>query len=139
MCSSDLDMRALVGSDRQIVDARGAGRFAGTEPEPRAGLRSGHIPGSLNVPFLTLLESGAKSWKSPDAIRAIFAAAGVDLTKSMVTTCGSGVSACSLAFGAYLAGSPDTAIYDGSWVEWGADATLPIETGPARHGSAGRQ
>jgi thiosulfate/3-mercaptopyruvate sulfurtransferase len=117
---------------RQLLDARSAGRFAGIEPEPRAGLRSGHIPGSKNLPFLTLLNAETKTWKDPAAIRAAFAAAGIDLAQPLVTTCGSGVSACSLAFGAALAGKGDTAIYDGSWVEWGADAALPLETGPAK-------
>jgi thiosulfate/3-mercaptopyruvate sulfurtransferase len=121
---------------RQLLDARSAGRFAGTEPEPRAGLRSGHIPGSRNLPFLSLLDAGTRTWKDPAAIRAAFAAAGIDLAKPLVTTCGSGVSACSLALGAALAGKDDTAIYDGSWVEWGADPALPLETGPAADKSA---
>lgn len=116
---------------RQLLDARSAGRFAGTEPEPRAGLRSGHIPGAKNLPFLTLLNPETKTWKDPAAIRAAFASAGIDLAQPLVTTCGSGVSACSLAFGAALAGKGDTAIYDGSWVEWGADPALPLETGAA--------
>ena len=116
---------------RQLLDARSAGRFAGTEPEPRAGLRSGHIPGSKNLPFLSLINGDTKTWKDPAAIKAAFEAAGIDLGQPLVTTCGSGVSACSLAFGAALAGKTDTAIYDGSWVEWGADPALPLETGPA--------
>ncbi|MSO72910.1 MAG: sulfurtransferase [Rhodospirillaceae bacterium] len=113
----------------QILDARSAGRFAGTEPEPRVGLRSGHIPASRNLPFMALIDGPTKTWRDPAAIAKAFADAGIDLSKPLTTTCGSGVSACALALGAFLAGKADTAIYDGSWIEWGGDASLPIETG----------
>jgi thiosulfate/3-mercaptopyruvate sulfurtransferase len=112
----------------QLLDARGKGRFEGTEPEPRTGLRSGHIPGSANLPFLSLIDADAKTWKDAATIRAAFAHAGIDLAKPLTTTCGSGVSACTVALGAYLIGKADTAIYDGSWIEWGADTALPLET-----------
>lgn len=118
----------------QVLDARSKGRFEGSDPEPRAGQRSGHIPGSLNLPFLALFNSESKTWKTGDEINSAFASAGVDLSKPLVTSCGSGVTACALAFGAYLVGHKDTAIYDGSWVEWVADENLPLETGPARGG-----
>ncbi|MBD24831.1 MAG: 3-mercaptopyruvate sulfurtransferase [Candidatus Marinimicrobia bacterium] len=112
----------------QVLDARSSGRFEGTEAEPREGLRGGHIPESRNLPFLELLEPDSKTWKNGKKLRSSFANAGIDLGKPLVTTCGSGVSACALALGAYLAGNTKTTIYDGSWVEWGADKSLPIET-----------
>lgn len=127
------EMRANIDEARfQTLDARGQGRFEGTEPEPRPGLRSGHIPGSLNLPFLQLIDAETKVWKPLESIRERFAAAGVDLGRPLATTCGSGVSACALAFGAYLIGKTDVALYDGSWIEWGSDADVPIVKGPAR-------
>ena len=112
----------------QVVDARSAGRFAGTEPEARAGLRPGHIPGSKNLPYLNLFNDDG-SWKQGAALQAEFDAAGVDLAKPVVATCGSGVTAAVLAYGAYLLGHKHVAIYDGSWSEWGASATNPVVTG----------
>ena len=125
----DLDaMRANIGSRAaQVLDARSAGRFAGTEPEPRAGLRGGHIPGSLNLPYETLYEADG-TLKSPDELRGAVAAAGVDLGRPIVTTCGSGVTASVLALTLYLLGRRDVAVYDGSWSEWGGRADTPIET-----------
>lgn len=120
--------RAVKLRDEQIVDARAAGRFRGEEIEPRKGLRSGHIPGSVNVPFKTLLNDD-QTMKSPDETRAIFEAAGVDLTKPVATTCGSGVTACVLTLALHRLGHTRNAVYDGSWVEWGAYDDLDVETG----------
>lgn len=120
--------RAVKLRDEQIVDARAAGRFRGEEIEPRKGLRSGHIPGSVNVPFKTLLNDD-QTMKSPDEARAIFEAAGVDLTKPVATTCGSGVTACVLTLALHRLGHTRNAVYDGSWVEWGAYDDLDVETG----------
>lgn len=114
----------------EIVDARGPARFAGEEAEPRPGLEPGHIPGSRNLPYASLFEADG-TWKRGDALRAAFDAAGVDLDKPMVATCGSGITACSVAFGAHLLGKDDVAVYDGSWSEWGADPATPKATGPA--------
>ncbi len=114
----------------QVVDARPAGRFEGTAPEPRAGLRGGHIPGSRNLPHDRLFNADG-TWKQGDALAAAFAAAGVDVTKPLVTTCGSGITAAVLAFGATLLGAKDVALYDGSWSEWGASPTAPVVTGAA--------
>ena len=112
----------------QIVDARSAGRFAGTEPEPRAGLRGGHVPASLSLPFGELIDPESRTLLDADALRDRFAAAGVDLGRPVVTTCGSGVSAAVLTLALHLIGHRDLAIYDGSWSEWGARDDTPVET-----------
>ena len=122
-------MQANLASGRaQVVDARSPGRFQGAEPEPRPGLTGGHIPGSRNLPFgdLTGPDGGLLE---PQALRRRFTAAGIDLARPVVATCGSGVSACVLALGLHLLGHPDSAVYDGSWAEWGAGADTPIEQG----------
>lgn len=116
--------------DAVIIDARAAARFRGEAPEPREGLRSGHIPGSRNVPYLTLLNDG-QTMKPPAELRAIFEAAGVDLSRPAITTCGSGVTAAVLALALERIGKTDWSLYDGSWSEWGQFATLPIATGDA--------
>jgi len=110
----------------QVLDARSAGRFAGTEPEPRAGLRGGHIPGSLNLPYDSLYRADG-TLQSPEELRAALQGAGVDLARPVVTTCGSGVTASVLALALYLVGRRDVAVYDGSWSEWGGRPDTPIE------------
>ncbi len=112
------------GSD-QIIDARAAARFEGTAPEPRPGLRSGHIPGSKNLPYDVLLNPDG-TFKSASQIEEIFKNAGIDATKPIVTSCGSGVTASVLSLALAIIGQPDSAVYDGSWSEWGADESLPI-------------
>lgn len=116
--------------DHEIIDARAKGRFRGEVAEPRAGLRSGHIPGSRSVFFMDLLNDD-KTMKDPDALRAVFVAAGVDLSKPAITTCGSGVTAAVLSLALERIGKSDHSLYDGSWSEWGAFPTLPIATGDA--------
>ncbi|AXI48317.1 3-mercaptopyruvate sulfurtransferase [Sulfitobacter sp. SK012] len=116
--------------DPQIVDARAASRFRGDAPEPREGLRAGHIPGARNVPFGDLLNSD-KTMKSVDATRTIFETAGVDLSKPIITSCGSGVTAAILALALERLGHNAWSLYDGSWAEWGMFPTVPVATGDA--------
>jgi thiosulfate/3-mercaptopyruvate sulfurtransferase len=120
---------SLRAHDAQLIDARPAARFSGEVPEPRAGLRGGHMPGALNVPFAGLLNPDG-TMKARDELRAAFQAAGVDLERAIVTTCGSGVSAAVLALALARLGRDDVAVYDGSWTEWGGRADTPVVTGP---------
>ena len=114
--------------DWQIVDARGPERFRGDAPEPREGLRAGHIPGSFNVHYAELLNADG-TMKRCDALREAFTDAGVDLKKRIITTCGSGVTAAILSLGLEMLGHRDVALYDGSWSEWGQFDQLKVETG----------
>jgi len=121
-------MKAII-KDRSadIIDARSAERFAGRAPEPRPGVRPGHIPGSLNLPYGKLLNADG-TLKSKPEIEKLFARAGVDLSKPIVASCGSGITASILALALAEIGHRRTAVYDGSWSEWGADQSLPVET-----------
>lgn len=114
--------------DHEILDARSPGRFRGDEPEPRPGLRCGHIPGSRNVPFQTLLNPDG-TMKDPAALRAVFDAAGVDLARPVITSCGSGVTAAIINLALERIGHRDHALYDGSWAEWGMYDDLKIAKG----------
>ncbi len=115
--------------EAEIIDARAAARFRGEVAEPRAGLRSGHIPGSRNVPFATLLNADA-TMKSPTELRAVFEAAGVNLAKPAITSCGSGVTAAVLSLALERIGHRNHALYDGSWAEWGMYDDLAVAKGP---------
>jgi thiosulfate/3-mercaptopyruvate sulfurtransferase len=122
-------VRSILGAgSHEIVDARSAARFAGEEAEPRPGLAPGHMPGARSLPQGRLFNAD-NSWKRGAALRAEFDAAGIDLAKPMVTTCGSGITAAALLFGAHLLGKEDVRLYDGSWSEWGANPALPKATG----------
>jgi thiosulfate/3-mercaptopyruvate sulfurtransferase len=117
----------LTTGREQVVDARSRGRFAGTEPEPRPGLRGGHIPGSRSLPYEELYRADG-TLRPADELRATFETAGIDLARPVVASCGSGVTAAVLALGLFLAGQTSAAVYDGSWTEWGGRADTPIET-----------
>ncbi len=111
----------------QVLDARAAPRFKGEQPEPRPGVRCGHMPGAINVPFKQLLDAKGRMM-TPRTLRSRFEEAGVDLEKPIITSCGSGVTACVLALGLYCLDREDIAVYDGSWSEWGSCGDYPVET-----------
>lgn len=120
----------LAGVDCALLDARGQSRFEGSEPEPRAGLASGHIPGARNLPFGKLYNDDG-TFKSADQLRQLFEEAGIDPARPFIASCGSGVTATSLIFAAQLIGEDSGRLYDGSWTEWGADPATPKAVGPA--------
>jgi thiosulfate/3-mercaptopyruvate sulfurtransferase len=129
------DKHALLGNlatrREQVVDARAAGRFAGVAEETRPGLRRGHIPGSRNLPYDRVTDPQTHRLRDAEALSELFRDASVALDRPIVTSCGSGVTACALAFALHLIGHPGAAVYDGSWSEWGLPGDTPVETGPA--------
>jgi thiosulfate/3-mercaptopyruvate sulfurtransferase len=121
----------IAAAREQVVDARAAGRFAGVAEETRPGLRRGHIPGSRNLPYDRVTDPQTHRLRDAEALSELFRDAGVALDRPIVTSCGSGVTACALAFALHLIGHPGAAVYDGSWSEWGLPGDTPVETGPA--------
>jgi thiosulfate/3-mercaptopyruvate sulfurtransferase len=128
----DLDgvREALASGSEQVVDMRSAARFSGEAPEPRAGVRSGHMPGSRNLPYTDLVDVEGRLLDD-DALRAVVAGVEED-PRPIIASCGSGVSACALVLALHALGRDDVAVYDGSWTEWGGRGDTPVETGPAR-------
>jgi len=121
-------LRIVTTQTELVLDARAAGRFTGATPEPRPGMRSGHMPGAASLPYTDLLNADG-TFRSTADLKARFAAAGVDGSRPVVTSCGSGVTACILTLGLRLAGLPEGAVYDGSWSEWGGRQDTPVEAG----------
>ena len=126
----------LAGQGEQVLDARSRGRFEGREPEPREGMRSGHIPGSRNLPFTEVVDQSQQTLRDNAELQQLFEQAGVDLTRPVVTTCGSGVTAAVLALALHRLGHRDVSVYDGSWSEWGLPGETPVESGPVESGPA---
>lgn len=121
----------IASGEEQVVDARSAGRFAATEPEPRAGIRGGHIPGSRNIHYATLVREDG-TMRSREELQAIADAAGVDASRPVVCSCGSGLTACAVILALDVLGVRELALYDGSWTEWGGRSDTPVEAGGAR-------
>lgn len=121
-------LQSSAGGTEQILDARSAARFAGREAEPRPGVRPGHIPGSLNLHYARLMTEDG-TLKNADELRALFQETGLDPSRPVVTTCGSGITACTLLMALHAAGQPNGAVYDGSWSDWGGRPDAPIELG----------
>jgi len=130
--SKDQVLANIASRREQVLDARAPGRFTGEAAEPRPGLRQGHIPGSLNLDHVRLVDPATGLFRRPEALAPLFAEAGIDPKQPVVTSCGSGITACVLALGLHLTGHKDVAVYDGSWAEWGLPDGPPIETGSAR-------
>lgn len=127
---SKADVLANIASqERQLIDARSAARFQATEKEARPGLRSGHVPGSINLPFNLLTDPQTARIRPQHELRGLFQGVGVDFGRPVIASCGSGVTACALVFGLHLLGNDDVAVYDGSWTEWGMPGDTPVETG----------